>query len=123
VNARALIFLTLFCAGACSNGERRQPLENRVLAISFPGYPNPINENLVQGTGNSAQIESENSPESQISEAFLRCGLKQLHWTSMATDGGSEMDLPDNIQTREAVKCVSKIFPLNFYVKPKTVAQ
>ena len=115
----AIISLALFGMIACSESEQRRDVNDRILAISFPGVPNPPTKNLVRGTGNFKEIEANRSPEGQISEAFLRCGLTQLSWTDYATDGGSRLIIPDTEKSRSAIKCVARTFPLDFYAEPE----
>ena len=119
---RALILLTL-ALGACSGSKQPEQANSRILAISFWENPNPPTKNRVRGSGDYRQLQPENTPESQISEAFLHCGVKQLAWTALATDGGSRLITPDNEKSRAAVKCVAKIFPMDFYVKPETASK
>jgi hypothetical protein len=121
--ARVVILIVPLAAIGCSGCERRAHSIDRILAISFPGIPNPPASDLVRGTGDFAKMDADTSAETQISQAFLRCGMKQLTWTSFATDGASRLIMPDNESTRSAVKCVAKTFPWNFYARPERASK
>ena len=117
------VLLILCATAACSDEKRNVQAEARILSINFPSVPNPPTKNLVRGTQDFAQIDPDVSPETQLSEAFLRCGLRRLSWTSFASDGGSRLIITDDEKSRLAVKCVAKTFPLDFYVVPEGASE
>ena len=111
--------LVFWAAVGCSEAKHETQASEGIIAISFPGGPNPPTANLIRGTQNLAQIDPQSTEESMLTEAFLRCGLRRLSWTRYGTDGYSRLILPDNGKTRSAIKCVAKIFPLDFYAEPQ----
>ena len=123
MRSKLTLIIVLFAAAACSGDEDKVQSSDRILAISFPSEPNPPTKNLVRGTGEFGRVRGDGSLESLLSEEFLGCGIRNITWTSTASDGGSRLILPDNERSRTAVSCVAKTFPQDFYVVPERASK
>ncbi|WHO37479.1 hypothetical protein PMI04_007740 [Sphingobium sp. AP49] len=72
---------------------------------------------VVKGSGTWRNFSSNNTAESALSEAILRCGQKRFKWDAIGFGHGNSMLIDNEAGAMARIKCAAALVPFSLVIE------
>ncbi|MFQ3896180.1 MULTISPECIES: hypothetical protein [Sphingobium] len=109
-----LILIIAFCITPLFASAREA---SPVIRISFAEDWVKKPPEIVKGSGSWRNFATNNTGESALSEAMLRCGQKRFQWDAIGFGHGNSMLINNEVGAVARIKCAAALVPFSLVIE------